>query len=125
MRTKFFMAAGLIAVVATVGIATTATGRALVDTRVTIQAGGGEVGGKVKSEKVKCMSDRKVVVFQEKGGEQGGGDDIKRGSDLAQANGPNYEWSIGNPGLTGKKIYAHVGRIPGCRKDNSPTVVAG
>ena len=125
MRAKLFTAAGLIAVVAAVGVVATATGRATVDTKVTIRAPGGEVYGKVKSEKTKCKSERKVTVFQQKGGDQGGGDDIKRGTDFAEPNGPDYTWNIGNPGLTGKKIYAHVGKIPGCRGDNSKTIVAG
>ena len=126
MRTKLFTVAGLLAVVAAVAVvATPANGRALAETKVTIRAPGGEVFGKVISEKLKCKNNRKVTVFQQKGGEQGGGDDIKRGTDFSSANGDAYTWNIGNPGLTGKKIYAHVGRIPGCKGDNSRTIVAG
>lgn len=96
------------------------------DTKVTIKAPGSEVYGYVKSSKPnKCADDRLVKVFRQKGGEQGGGDDVKIGSDRAQANGDRYMWSIGNPGVQGKKIYAKAGRIPGCLPDASPTIVAG
>lgn len=95
-------------------------------TKVIIKAPGSEVYGYVKSSKEnKCANDRLVKVFRQKGGEQGGGDDVKVGSDRAQPNGDRYMWSIGNPGLQGKKIYAKAGRIPGCLPDASPTIVAG
>jgi hypothetical protein len=96
------------------------------DTRVIIKAPGSEVYGYVKSSKEnKCAADRLVKVFRQKGGSQGGGDDVKIGSDRAQANGDRYMWSIGNPGVQGKKIFAKAGRIPGCLPDASPTIVAG
>jgi hypothetical protein len=96
------------------------------DTKVTIKAPGSEVYGYVKSSKEnKCANDRLVKVFRQKGGSQGGGDDVKIGSDRAQPNGDRYMWSIGNPGVQGKKIFAKAGRIPGCLPDASPTIVAG
>jgi hypothetical protein len=96
------------------------------DTKVTIKAPGGDVFGKVKSSKPnKCANGRKVKVYREKGGEQGGGDDIKIGTDIAQANGPDYEWNIGQPGVSGQKIYARAGKVAGCKADNSKTIRAG
>jgi hypothetical protein len=95
-------------------------------TKVKIRAPGGSVFGTVESSKPnRCANGRTVKVFREKGGEQGGGDDIKVGSDTASPNAGEYQWNLGNPGLTGRKIYARAGRIPGCKPDNSRTVVAG
>jgi hypothetical protein len=95
-------------------------------TKVKIKAPSGEVYGTVESSKPqKCANGRKVTVYRQKGGEQGGGDDIKVGSDTASANNDEYQWNLGNPGLTGKKIYARAGKKPGCKADNSRTIVAG
>ena len=116
-------AAGLAAVVLWTG-APGALAGGDAETKVTIK-GGGEVFGYVKSDKLRrCAKDRKVTVFKQKGGEQGGGDDIKVGSDDAgERVGDRYMWSIGNPGTTGQ-IYAKVRRIEGCKGDTSPTVPA-
>lgn len=123
MRGKALVAATAVAALFAQGAAQ-AGGDA--DTKVTIKAPGSEVFGYVKSSKPnKCADDRLVKVFRQKGGSQGGGDDVKIGSDRAQANGDRYQWSIGNPGVQGKKIFAKAGRIPGCLPDASPTIVAG
>lgn len=123
MRSKAILAVGAVAAVVASGAAQ-AGGDA--ETKVTIKAPGSEVYGYVKSPKPnKCADDRKVKVFRQKGGEQGGGDDIKVGTDRAARNGDRYMWSIGNPGLQGRKIYAKAGRIPGCLPDASPTIIAG
>jgi hypothetical protein len=96
------------------------------ETTVTIKAPGGEVFGTVKSPKPeRCAAGRKVTGWRVKGGSPGGGDDIKFGTDTAQANGGGYQWNLGNPGQTGKKIYAKVAKIAGCQGDRSKVIVAG
>jgi hypothetical protein len=96
------------------------------ETKVTIKAPGGEVYGKVKSPKPqRCAADRKVTGWRVKGGSPGGGDDIKFGTDNAQANDDSYEWNLGNPGVSGKRIYAKVNKIPGCQGDRSRVIRAG
>jgi hypothetical protein len=126
VKGKAFIAAVAIAAAAGLivsGAASAGGGKA--ETKVTIKAPGGDVYGYVKSSKPnKCANDRKVKVFRQKGGDQGGGDDIKIGSDRAAPNGDRYMWSIGQPGNTsGKKLYARAGKIPGCKADSSRTIV--
>ncbi len=127
MKGKTFMAiAALAAAAGLVVTGAASAGGGGADTKVTIKAPGGDVYGKVKSSKPsKCASERKVKVYRQKGGDQGGGDDIKIGTDIAQANNNGYEWNIGQPGVSGKKIYARAGKIPGCKADNSRTIRAG
>jgi hypothetical protein len=127
VKGKAFMAiAALAAAAGLVVTGAASAGGGGADTKVTIKAPGGDVFGKVKSSKPnKCANGRTVKVYRQKGGAQGGGDDIKIGSDIAQANGPNYEWNIGQPGVSGKKIYARAGKIRGCKADNSKTIRAG
>ena len=60
-----------------------------------------------------------------KGGSPGGGDDIKFGTDIAEANGDGYEWNFGNPGVSGKRIYAKANKIAGCQGDRSKVIRAG
>lgn len=118
-------AAGLAAAFAAATLASGAGAGSDATTKVTIKAPGSEVYGYVKSSKPsKCANNRKVKVFRQKG-RRGGGDDVKVGDDRAQPNGDRYMWSIGNPGLQGRKIYAKAGRIPGCLPDASPTIIAG
>ena len=52
----------------------------------------------------------------------GGGDDIKVGSDFAEAQGDGYEWNFGKPGVSGKKIYAKANKIAGCQGDRSKVI---
>ena len=129
VKGKAFMAIAALAVATgliVTGAASAGGGGGGTDTKVTIKAPGGDVYGKVKSSKPnKCANGRKVKVYRQKGGDQGGGDDIKIGTDIAQANNDGYEWNIGQPGVSGKKIYARAGKIPGCRADNSKTITAG
>lgn len=124
MRGKTFRAAAALAAIGALAMTGMAGARDDAETKVTIK-GGGEVFGYVKSSKPnKCADDRKVTVYKQKGGAQGGGDDIKVQSDNASLSGDKYQWSIGNPGVTGK-IFARAGKIPGCKADNSKTIPAG
>jgi hypothetical protein len=127
VKGKAFMAiAALAAATGLIVTGAASAGGGGTDTKVTIKAPGGDVFGEVKSSKPnKCANGRKVKVYRQKGGAQGGGDDIKIGTDIAQANNDGYEWNIGQPGVSGKKIYARAGKIRGCQADNSKTIRAG
>ena len=126
MRGKAVMAAITLAAGGALAVSGTAGAGGEATTKVTIKAPGGEVYGTVKSSNPdKCANGRKVRVYRQKGGSQGGGDDIKIGSDIAQPNGGQYQWNLGNPGVSGKKIFAKATSIPGCKKDSSRTIVAG
>ena len=115
---------GLVACSALVTTAPASGGKA--ETTVTIKSEGGDPVGTVKSSNEdKCADDRLVKVYREKGGEQGGGDDVYTGSmDTTSFSNGKYRWSVGQPGLEGK----HYARAPGtskCKADNSKTIVLG
>jgi hypothetical protein len=90
------------------------------ETKVTIQAQVGGFFGFVHSSKQSCEAGRKVALFKQKGSTQNLSQDTKIGTDIAQPNGPDSQWSI-NTNKTGR-FYAHVGKIPGCKPDFSRTV---
>jgi len=120
MRSKLVPAAAAVVALGAFGWAQTAGAGGRAETTVTIKAPG-EVFGYVKSPKPnKCAKNRKVVVFQKKAS-----GDVRKGSDEASKVGDRYMWSIGNPGLNGKKIYAKAPKTPDCQADKSPTIVAG
>jgi hypothetical protein len=91
---------------------------------VTIQGGGGEYFGYVKSHKQKCKNGRKVKLYKQLGSDPHPKSDKFINSDIAQANGNGYQWNTGSTGVHHGKVYAHVGRIAGCKPDNSKTIHA-
>jgi len=122
MRGKLVMVP---AVVLGVSVGLTGGASAAVDakTTVTITAEGTDLSGVVKSPKPKkCASERKVIVFKQKGA-RGGGDDMRFASDTASLQGGVYAWSTGNTGTEGR-FYARVRRIDGCKGHTSKTIRA-
>ncbi|HSI81701.1 MAG TPA: hypothetical protein VK919_13725 [Solirubrobacterales bacterium] len=119
MRPKSLLAVVALVACAGAGITGVAHAGGAAKTKVTVK-GSSEIYGFVKSSKKKCMNNRKVTVFRQKGS-RGGGDDVRVASDNAEKSGDRYRWSIGNPGLQGKRIYARAGRIPGCKAGASAT----
>ena len=90
-------------------------------TTVTIK-GTGDIYGYVKSPKPKkCAKNRKVKVYKQKGSQQKPKSDKVVGTDTAERNGDRYQWSVGNPGVSGK-IYARAGKTPDCKADSSNTI---
>jgi hypothetical protein len=115
-KLRIAVALGLCAAVAAAGVAFAVAA----DTQVTIQAQVGGFFGFVHSPKQSCESGRKVALFKQKGAQQNLSQDTKIGTDIAQPNGPDSQWSINTnqPGL----FYAHVGRTSVCKADFSRTV---
>jgi hypothetical protein len=70
-----------------------------------------------------CESNRKVTVFKQLGSTQDPHVDQKIGSDIAQPNGPDGMWSIGNSGYKTGMFYAKAAKVPGfCKAATSPTI---
>jgi hypothetical protein len=91
-------------------------------TRVTIQAEGTDIFGKVFSPRLhKCADNRKIKVYRQRGQEQNPGTEEVVARDTSELHGDHGEWATGNLGLHGK-FYARAGRIPGCRADSSRTI---
>jgi hypothetical protein len=106
---------GLVAI-ATVAMAIGAgTAIAGTSTSVSIEAQSGGFFGYVHSSKGSCEAGRKVKLYKVK---KSG--DVKVGTDIAQPNGPDSQWSI-NTDLHGK-FYAKVPATSKCNKAVSGTV---
>ncbi len=111
--TKF---AGVLAVALAAVIATAAIAIAATPTSVSIEAQQGGFFGYVHSPRQDpCELNRKVKLFKHK---KSG--DVKVGTDIAQPNGPDSQWSI-NTDLRGK-FYAKVPATDKCAKAVSDTV---
>jgi len=119
MNPKPLLAAVALIAFAAAAMTGFAHGAGAAKTKVTVN-GSSEIYGYVKSSKKKCKNNRKVTVFRQIGA-RGGGDDLRIASDSASKQGDRYRWSIGNPGLQGKRIYARAGKIPGCKAGASAT----
>ena len=93
-------------------------------TKVLIQAESGGFFGYVKSPKLECKSERKIVLYKQLGSKPNPATDQQVGMDLAQANNEGYEWNMGNPGLHSGRYYARAARTPQCKAANSVTLRA-
>jgi hypothetical protein len=124
LKAKSMTIVGLVACGALVTAALASAGTA--ETTVTIRSEGGDPVGTVKSpNEGKCADDRLVKIYKQKGGEQGGGDDVYTGvSDSTSFSNGKYRWSVGQPGLEGKH-YARAPKKPGCEGDRSKTIQLG
>jgi hypothetical protein len=105
--------------VALAGIAFAAT-----PTKVTITGGGGDYHGKVKSSKRKCKAGRKVKLYKQLGSNPNPSTDKFINSDTTSHTSDGWVWDTGSTGVHRGRVYAHVGRIPGCKPDNSRTIQA-
>lgn len=95
----------------------------LADTKVTIRGESGGFFGYVKSSRPnRCADDRKVVLWEQRHGDETRDDDKKIASDTASPNGDRYQWSTGNAGSDPGKYYARARKIDGCRGDVSETI---
>jgi len=75
------------------------------------------------SDPTHCESNRKVKVFMQLGATQNPKTDQKIGTDIAQPNGPDAMWSIGNSGYKHGSFYAKAAKVPGyCKAATSPTI---
>ena len=94
------------------------------DTKVSIKGQNGDYYGYVKSsDPANCAADRKVTVFKQLGSVQDPHADQKIGTDIAEPNGPDAMWSIGNSGFKSGEFYAKAAKVPGyCKATTSPTI---
>ena len=121
MKLKTIIATAAVAV--TGAFATTAVAAPLADTTVTIQGNNGDYYGYVKSpDQNHCEGGRKVTVFKMLGSSPSPKTDQKIGDDIAQPNGPDAMWSIGNSGYKHGKFYARTRATSYCQGDLSPVI---
>ena len=97
--------------------------RSAAETKVTIQGGGGEYFGYVKSAKQKCKSSRKVKLYKQLGSSRTRGSDKFINSDIAQANGNGYQWNTGKhrgPPRQGLRARRQDHRLQGGQQQDDP-----
>jgi hypothetical protein len=92
------------------------------DTSVSIKGQNGDYYGYVHSSKSSCESNREVKVFLMSGSKPKPVADTLIGSDIAQPNGPDGMWSIGNSGYKHGNFYARAGATSQCAKGVSKVI---
>ena len=120
-KTRIIIALGAltVALAALTGVAGAAT-----KSTVSIMGTNGDYYGYVHSSDAShCENNRKVTVFKQLGSVQDPHVDQKIGTDIAEPNGPDAMWSIGNSGYKTGSFYAKAAKVPGfCRAATSPTI---
>jgi len=91
-------------------------------TKVTIKGSDGNYYGYVKSSDSSCESNRTVKVYKMRGDSPSPKTDKEIGSDIAQPNGPDGMWNIGNSGYKHGDFYAKVKKSDGCASDISKVI---
>jgi hypothetical protein len=115
------IATAISALVLCASLVSVASARAPTKTRVSIEAQVGGFFGFVHSRKHSCENNRTVVLYKQKGSQQRPSHDKRIGSDLAQPNGPDSQWSV-NTEKSGN-FYAKTRGVAGsCKGDRSKTV---
>jgi hypothetical protein len=115
------IAALAISVTAFAGVASAQAG-GKADTKVSIKGDNGDYYGYVKSSDNDCELNRTVKVFKMLGDSPSPKTDLKIGTDVAQPNGPDSMWSIGNSGYKSGDFYAKVGKTSLCKGATSKVI---
>jgi hypothetical protein len=111
---KFLICLAAIAACSAVALTAVAGARDAASTDVTIKYNGDGFQGKVKSDKSKCESDRKVNVYKKtSNGKQ------KLFSDTSDENG---KWNTGNSGQASGKFFAKAKSTNGCEAGKSDVI---
>ena len=124
-KVRASLAALAISVLALSGAAgASAAGKA--QSKVSIKGNDGDYYGYVKSDENEgyCANAREVKVFKQLGSSQDPKNDLKIGTDTAQADGGSgrYLWEIGNSGYKHGEFYAKVGKTDYCKGATSKTI---
>ena len=105
--------------VAMTSLAGFAGARSAASTSLTIKYNGDGFQGKVKSSKAKCVKERTVQVFKQKGSSQSPSTDKKIDTVTSD---PDGHWDTGNSGQAHGRFYAYAPKKVGCRAGSSPTI---
>lgn len=115
MMRKMKMIAALAAITVCGAFAAGAMASSLTPTKVTIQGPQGDFYGYVhSSDQANCELNRNVVVYKMLGSTPDPHVDQKIASDIAQPNGPDSMWSVGNTGYKHGNFYAKVKKTSLC-----------
>ena len=119
---KLIAATALIAATGATAVAQPAMASSGTPTKVTIKGHEGDYYGYVQSSDSSCESNREVKVYEMLGSSPAPKTDNLIGSDIAQPNGPDGMWSIGNSGYKHGDFYAKVKKSNGCGGDISKVI---
>jgi hypothetical protein len=119
---KVFIALLAVALLGALAMASLAGARAGADTRVTIHGDNGDFQGRIFSDRGRCLGNRKVAVYKQKGDRPDPSVDLKIAVDTSERDGDHGEWSVGNTGRKNGKFYAKVRRTDACQGDRSRTI---
>ena len=124
MTRKSRLTAALATVAVSVAAFAGAADASTAKSTVSILGTNGDYYGYVHSSDAShCENNRKVTVFKQLGSVQDPHVDQKIGSDIAQPNGPDAMWSIGNSGYKSGKFYAKAAKVSGyCKAATSQTI---
>ena len=102
-----------------VAMVSVAGARGKAATTVTIKYNGDGFQGKVKSSKAKCVKNRTVKVYKQKGSSQDPSTDKHLYTDTSDTEG---RWDTGNSGQVHGKFYASAKKTDLCKKGFSQTI---
>jgi len=124
MTRKSRLTAALATVAVSVAAFAGAADASTAKSTVSIMGTNGDYYGYVHSSDAgNCENNRKVTVFKQLGSVQDPKSDQKIGTDIAQPNGPDAMWSIGNSGYKTGKFYAKAAKVSGfCKAATSATI---
>lgn len=92
-------------------------------TTLTIRAQGLDLSGTVQSSKLRCVGNRNVRLYKQRGTTQNPSVDNQIAMDTSERQGNRGVWSTGNTGLSGR-FYVRTARVPGCTAAVSKTIRA-
>jgi hypothetical protein len=121
-KRNVFAALVVAALVGALVMASLAGARARADSRVTIHGDNGDFQGRIFSDRGRCLGNRRVVVYKQKGDRQDPQFDLKIATDTSERVGDHGEWSVGNTGRKNGDFYAKVRRTDACKPDRSRTI---
>jgi len=121
-KLKLIAATALIAATGATAVASPALASSGTPTKVTIKGHEGDYYGYVQSSDSDCESNREVKVYEMLGSSPAPKTDNLIGSDIAQPNGPDGMWSIGNSGYKHGEFYAKVKKTSTCGGDISKVI---
>lgn len=92
-------------------------------TTLTIRAEGVDLSGTVQSQRLRCVGNRVIKLYKQRGATQNPGADDLIATDTSERRGNRGVWSTGNTGISGR-FYVRTGKAPGCTAAASKTIRA-
>lgn len=102
-----------------VAMVSTAGARGKAATTVTIKYNGDGFQGKVKSSRTRCVKNRTVKVYKQKGSSQDPSTDKKLLKETTDSDG---SWDTGNSGQAKGRFYAYAPGTSSCKRGFSKTI---